>query len=475
MEDDSHKEVEFELRNNVTDPEKVRENHVPDGGWGWVVVLATLTFNIIYDGCSYSFGILYVDLLDSFGDTKSNTAWIGSLFFAVPLLCAPLAGIITKKIGSRAATMLGGLIASLGFAAASFSSSIWMLVIFYGFVGGVGMSLPYFNSLKTVTDYFDKRLALASGIAESGAGLGTVIFAPFTEFLVTRFGWRGTILILSGIVANIIVCGALYRPLGLKYRAVHAIEIVRNEEEPFIHETVEIENGTELQPRLNGSVLLGNNMTSRAQTFCQRKFTKMLTIPFIIFAISNFVMYFWYDVPYVFIVDRSVNFGMSSQKASSLLAIIGFVHLFSILGYGFLGDRTFINRAILYGLSTALCGVSVLLVPFFKQFSVLAVLSGCFGLFSAATEALLSCVLIDIVGKKAFDNFFCGLILFMEGIANLVGPPFAGYLSDTTGSYDVSFYVAGACIIAAGVLYVTLSKVDIDNKNKKQDEDVESI
>jgi hypothetical protein len=52
---------------------------------------------------------------------------------------------------------------------------------------------------------------------------------------------------------------------------------------------------------------------------------------------------------------------------------------------------------------------------------------------------------------------------------------FSGYLSDTTGSYDVSFYVAGACIVAAGVLYVILSKVDTDNKNKKQDEDVENI
>jgi MFS family permease len=439
MEDDSHKEVEFELRNNVTDPEKVRENHVPDGGWGWVVVLATLTFNIIYDGCSYSFGILYVDLLDYFGDTKSNTAWIGSLFFSVPLLCAPLAKIITKKIGSRAATMLGGLIASLGFAAASFSSSTWMLVIFYGFVGGVGMSLPYFNSLKTVTDYFDKRLALASGIAESGAGLGTVIFAPFTEFLVTRFGWRGTILILSGIVANIIVCGALYRPLALKYRAVHEIEISKDKTEPSIIKNIEIKHGTDLQPQLNGSVLPVINMTSKAKTFCQRNSTKMLTIPFISFAISNFVMYFWYDIPYVFIVDRSVKFGMSSQKASSLLAIIGFVHLFSILGYGFLGDRTFINRAILYGLSTALCGVSVLLVPFFKRFSVLAVLSGCFGLFSAATEALLSCVLIDIVGKKAFDNFFCGLILFMEGIANLVGPPFAGLCNSAVINFTIYY------------------------------------
>ncbi|XP_053391722.1 monocarboxylate transporter 12-like [Mercenaria mercenaria] len=454
-----------------------RESSVPDGGWGWVVVLATLTFNIIYDGCSYSFGILYMDLLDHFGDTKSNTAWIGSLFFAVPLLCAPFAGMITMKLGSRTATMLGGLIASVGFAIGSFSSSIWMLVICYGLIGGIGMSLPYFNSLKTVTDYFDKRLALASGIAESGAGLGTVIFAPFTEFLVTNFGWRGTILILSGVVANIIVCGALYRPLDRRDKVVE-IELIKQcsseEEETFIN-AAEMKNDIDFKPgtnssRLseeNGSILSDKNHTSKIKSFCQSHSSRMFSIPFIIFVISNFVMYFWYDIPYVFLVDRSVSFGMSSQKASYLLSIIGFVHLFSIIGYGLLGDRKFVNRAVLYGLSTALCGVSVLLVPFFKQFPILAILSGCFGLFSAATEALLSCVLIDIVGKKAFDTFFCGFILFMEGVANLVGPPFAGFLSDVTGNYDAAFYVAGACITSAGVLYVTLSKVRINSEKEK--------
>lgn len=443
----------------ATEGEADRE--VPDGGWGWVVVMATLTFNVIYDGCSHSFGILYTDLLVYFGDTKSNTAWIGSLFFAVPLLCAPLAAFITKKLGSRKATMLGGFVASVGFAVGSVSNSVWMLIISYGLVGGFGMSLPYFNSLKTVTDYFDKRLALASGIAESGAGLGTVIFAPITEFLISKYGWRGTVLILSGIVANIIVCGALYRPLK---RNKYEIEIpilpkIPAEEELCLNEpclnseVTPCLNGEvtpclngEAEPCLNGAEMInsmeltlkanapriideGKISKVNAKVFHHNR-SRLRSIPFIIFAISNFTMYFWYDVPYVFMVDRSVSFGMGSQKASYLLSIIGFVHLVSILEYGILGDRNFVNRTVLYGLSTALCGGSILLVPFFNKFSALAILSGCFGMFSAATEALLSCVLIDIVGKEAFDNFFCGFILCMEGIANLIGPPFAGmYMS----------------------------------------------
>lgn len=306
------------------------------------------------------------------------------------------------------------------------------------------MSLPYFNSLKTVTDYFDKRLAFASGIAESGAGLGTVIFVPFTSFLVSTYGWRGTLLILSGIVANIIVCGALYRPV--KCRKTNAADNVDPDLETLIlkvpsytdiavTESVEIDENiynplsdqTISDQSTTLSLLDGRAAGTRSPDHNFRLYLSQLKrIPFVLFAISNFVMYFWYDVPYVFMVDRSIISGISSQKSSYLLSIIGFVHLISIIGYGILGDRKYVNRALLYGISTAFCGTSIVLVPLFEKFSALAILSGCFGLFSAATEALLSCVLIDIVGKKAFDNFCCGFILFLEGIANLIGPPIAG-------------------------------------------------
>lgn len=449
----------------TTEMQDIQDRNVPDGGWGWIIVIGTLAFNAIYDGCSFSFGILYTDLLDYFEDTKSNTAWMGSLFFAVPMLCAPLAGMITKRIGSRNATMLGGLIASIAFALASLSSSVWMLTLFYGLIGGFGISLPYFNSLKIVTDYFDKRLALASGIAECGAGLGTLIFAPLTEYLVTQFGWRGTLLILSGIVLNIVVCGALYQPIEKTNDAV-----VKKKKEQKME--LEIENGDSCKTfeGKSNELTSGTNKCSKAnlkdktiskelRPIIRCNFFQMLNVPFVIFAISNFVLYFWYDVPYVFMVDRSTHYGIPAQKASFLLSIIGIFHVLGILGCGFLGDRNFMNLKLLFGMSTVFCGVSISLVPLAEVFSFLAVLSGCFGIFSAAMDALLSCILIDIVGKKAFDNFMCGIILFIEGLANLIGPPFAGFLFDLTGNYDTTFYTAGAFVITAGVLYVTFHKV----------------
>ena len=176
-----------------------------------MVVIGALVINTIYDGCSVSFGIFFVNLLDCFGDSRRNTAWVGSLFFSIPLLCGPLASIITNKIGSRKATVIGGFIASTGIACSMFENSIEMLCLTFGVIAGLGMSLPYFNRVVVIPKYFERRKGLASGIAESGSGLGTIIFAPLVSLLISVYHWRGGLLILGGIVANFIVCGVLFR------------------------------------------------------------------------------------------------------------------------------------------------------------------------------------------------------------------------------------------------------------------------
>lgn len=53
-----------------------------------------------------------------------------------------------------------------------------------------------------------------SGIAVAGSGLGTCIFAPLVAFLNKEYGWRGTLMVLSGIVLNCAIFGGLFRPLA---------------------------------------------------------------------------------------------------------------------------------------------------------------------------------------------------------------------------------------------------------------------
>ena len=45
-----------------------------------------------------------------------------------------------------------------------------------------------------------------------------------------------------------------------------------------------------------------------------------------------------------------------------------------------------------------------------------------------------------------------GLLLLVQGVSNLVGPPFAGYLFDVTRQWYLTFVLAGAFIAASGVM-----------------------
>ena len=51
----------------------------PDGGYGWVIVMASFFNHVIVDGIAYTFGVFYVEFLEEFKESKSKTALVGSL------------------------------------------------------------------------------------------------------------------------------------------------------------------------------------------------------------------------------------------------------------------------------------------------------------------------------------------------------------------------------------------------------------
>lgn len=74
--------------------------------------------------------------------------------------------------------------------------------------------MAYLPSIGSVSFYFEKKRALATGVAVCGSGIGAFVFAPLSSYLLQEYGgWRGAYWIISGIVLNLVVLGALFRPL----------------------------------------------------------------------------------------------------------------------------------------------------------------------------------------------------------------------------------------------------------------------
>ena len=77
---------------------------------------------------------------------------------------------------------------------------------------GMGFNMVTLTSFVIVQQHFKKFRAVAAGIAASGLSLGTLSAGPLLTAMLNAFQWRGTLLLMSAMVLNCCVFGALYRP-----------------------------------------------------------------------------------------------------------------------------------------------------------------------------------------------------------------------------------------------------------------------
>lgn len=130
---------------------------MPDGGFGWVIVFASFIISVIIDGIAFSFGLIYTELLSYFKQSKTKTAWIGAFHLAVPLLAGPILSNLVDKYGCRTMTIIGGLVAGIGFVLSSLSNSVEMLYLTFGLISGLGIGIGYVTAVVSIAFWFDKK------------------------------------------------------------------------------------------------------------------------------------------------------------------------------------------------------------------------------------------------------------------------------------------------------------------------------
>uniref|UniRef100_A0A1Q3FM91 Putative monocarboxylate transporter n=1 Tax=Culex tarsalis TaxID=7177 RepID=A0A1Q3FM91_CULTA len=185
----------------------------PDGGYGWVIVFASFMCNMIVDGIAYTFGVFLNDFVEYFGEGKGTVAWVGSLLSGMYLSAGPVVSALANKYGCRTVCIAGSIISAAAFALSTLSTSVTMMMLTYGVMGGIGFGFIYLPAVVAVGYYFETKRSLATGIAVCGSGFGTFAFAPLANMLLENFDWKNSTLILAGLILNCAVFGAMMRPL----------------------------------------------------------------------------------------------------------------------------------------------------------------------------------------------------------------------------------------------------------------------
>ena len=93
---------------------------------------------------------------------------MGSLFYGVRTICAPVTGVLINKFGLRLICISGSIFLATGLALSPLSPNIQILMLTQGLIGGFGASLIYLPANIATNYYFETKRALASGITRCG-------------------------------------------------------------------------------------------------------------------------------------------------------------------------------------------------------------------------------------------------------------------------------------------------------------------
>ncbi|KAG2467935.1 monocarboxylate transporter 10 isoform X1 [Polypterus senegalus] len=416
----------------------------PEGGWGWIVMLASMWCNGSVFGIQNSFGVLFVAMQRDFSsggdeDLKFKTALVGSLSMGVIFLCSPIVSVFTDLYGCRKTAIAGATVAFIGLFCCSFVTSLGPLYFTYGIVFACGCSFSYQPSLVILGHYFKKRLGLVNGIVTAGSSVFTISLPFLLRVVLEKIGLFNTFRVMSIFMFLLILAGCTYKPL------------------------IPSQPKTKVQKQ-------GRCMFLRR--FFNLKIWKFRGYRIWAFGIPAAL--YGYFVPYVHLMEHvKERFGPDVNK-EILLLCIGITSGVGRLIFGRVADYIpGVNKVYLQVSSFFVIGLMSMMVPLCNVFGGLIAVCLLMGLFDGCFICIMAPIAFELVGPENVSQAI-GFLLGLMSLPMTVGPPIAGFLRDRLGSYDVAFYLAGIPPIIGGAVLCFIPWVHHRNIRKKQAEEGEA-
>src|SRR5262249_55639819 len=153
--------------------------------------------------------VFFVPLVEEFRWSRGLTAGALSVSAIVQGLCAPLAGIVADRFGSRPVIVGGVIVLAAASMLASTIQTPWHLYLYTGLLGALGISaVGWVPTGLLLSRRFQARRGRMAGIAFSGMGFGVFAIGPITQWLIAATTWRtasfalgaGTLILLLPLV-----------------------------------------------------------------------------------------------------------------------------------------------------------------------------------------------------------------------------------------------------------------------------------
>ncbi|XP_076236513.1 uncharacterized protein LOC143180576 [Calliopsis andreniformis] len=210
-----NEEKEKQITKKVGNAQNSSDNFdPPDGGWGWIIVIAAGLSNFCIFPILQSFGLIFKDRFAELGINSSQTTTVININSAVTSCIGLANGPLFKKFSFRQIAFVGALICAISITMSSTTKTLTTTIIFFSILYGIGIGITMSSNSLALNTYFKKNRRRATAFSWTCTGMGPIILPHVITFLMPIYGVEGTVLIFGAFAFNAVACALLLQPVS---------------------------------------------------------------------------------------------------------------------------------------------------------------------------------------------------------------------------------------------------------------------
>jgi predicted MFS family arabinose efflux permease len=311
------------------------------------------------------------------------------------------------------------LLVAAGLALAGLARSLVEVYVAYSLGVGLGIGLSYVPVVGAVQRWFVRQRGLASGLAVSGIGIGTLLTPPLATLFIEAWGWR-----------------AAYMALGAGVACIGVAMAFLIDDDPRRHG---------LAPDGDPAPVAASAGPGSGATLRQALATRSFALLYLGGVLASFGVF----VPFVHLVPYATDHGVPVASAVLLMGAIGVGSTAGRFLLGGLADRLGRLQALVWTFAGMSCAMAswALCTSFWPLLAFALV----YGVFYGAWVAIIPTIVMDFFGGRSISGII-GALYTSVAFGTLVGPSAAGFAFDASGSYVVPILAGAAANVVAALV-----------------------
>ena len=381
------------------------------------VIVAACVISLIGYGIRSSFGLFLEPMTVANGWSRETFALAMAIQNLLWGIGVPVAGAIADRYGPGLVIAVGAVIYGMGVAGMAVADGGLALHLSGGLLVGIGVAFTSFSlALAAIARVVSpERRSLALGIGTAAGSLGQVLFSPFSQALISSYGWYDSLVLLSFVTLFMI-------PLAFTLPSAG-----RTPGEAPSDQTM--------------GEAFGEAMTHRGYL--------LLTTGF--FVCGFHVAFLTVHFP-AYVTDL----GLPAHVGAYAISIVGLVNIAGAFMAGIAGQRFSkkASLAVIYFLRAVV--IAALLAAPASEMTIY-LFSFAMGLLWLSTVPLTTAIVAQIFGLKFMATLF-GVVFFSHQVGSFLGVWLGGVFYDRTGSYDLMWWAGIFFGVFAAIVHLPIDE-----------------